>query len=238
MQVDHHGVSMDDADSDVQGPNEKLTGRHRRGAKRLYGDDEDEVAESKRSRGKRPRKVSKEHKPEMNTAMMVDEDGDRITPLRSLSRGKKRDRAEAGSTFGADDEESVSGTESEDGSKARQRRKRRTVSKRKSEVHTRGKKRDRETDWHDVDGEDSDGHKSRTKREKRFSEDEGYQGSDISLGDSQLSRDPLCKGRRIGDEWESSGVQYKVGHNGERLRQALVKKARSKFVMVSNDHLV
>jgi hypothetical protein len=234
MQIDRHGASMDDADSDAPGPNEKVTGRHRRGAKRLYGDDEDEVAESKRTRGKRARKFSKEYKTEASVAMIVDEDGDKVLPLRSLSRGKKRDRAEAGSTFGADDEESLSGTESDDGNKARQRRKRRSVGKRKSEVHARGKKRDRDTDWHDVDDEDSDWHKSRTKREKRYSEDEGYQGSDTSMDNSHLSRDPLCKGRRIGEEWEANGVQYKVGTNGERLRQALVKKARSKFVMVSN----
>ena len=36
----------------------------------------------------------------------------------------------------------------------------------------------------------------------------------------------------IGEEWENNGVRYKIGPNGQRLRQALVKKARQKFVMV------
>ncbi|KAG6854369.1 hypothetical protein C0991_007874 [Blastosporella zonata] len=37
--------------------------------------------------------------------------------------------------------------------------------------------------------------------------------------------------RSIGDEWESNGVKYKIGSNGQRLRQTLVKKERQKFHM-------
>jgi len=50
--------------------------------------------------------------------------------------------------------------------------------------------------------------------------------------DSPVSSDPLCKGKKIGEEWEVSGVRYKVGPNGDRLRLSLVKKERSKFIMV------
>jgi hypothetical protein len=232
-----------DRNADGQNSTEKLKGtegRPKRGAKRVLGDEEDDLTESKRTGGKRLRKISKEHRIEEPDRMVLDDDSENA-PLKSLSRGKKRDRAEAGSTFGGNDDEddSNSGSEDEEGYQIRQRRKRRTVAKRKSEAYSRGRKRDRDADWQDSeDEEDQEWPKSRKKREKRYSEDEGYQGSDVSMDGSQISRDPLCKGRRIGDEWEVSGVQYKVGLNGERLRQALVKKARSKFVMASIDNLV
>ena len=66
------------------------------------------------------------------------------------------------------------------------------------------------------------------KRGKKVSLDEA--ASDVPDG----SQDPLCKGRKIGEEWESNGVQYKVGNEGQRLRLTLVKKARSKYSMVSS----
>ena len=74
-----------------------------------------------------------------------DEDMDDITELKPFSRGRKRDRAEAGSTFGGDDDESSLGNEVDGDSKLRRRRrKRRTVAKRKSEAtYLRGKKKAR-----------------------------------------------------------------------------------------------
>ena len=76
--------------------------------------------------------------------MDIDEDMDDITELKLISRGKKRDCAEAGSTFGGDDDESALDNEGEGDSKLRRRRrKRRTVAKRKSEAtYLRGKKRE------------------------------------------------------------------------------------------------
>ncbi|KAI6024494.1 hypothetical protein EDC04DRAFT_2606406 [Pisolithus marmoratus] len=126
---------------------------------------------------------------------------DEVTELSSIPRGKKRDRAEAGSTFGADDDDDVHNE------KPTYHRKRRSVSKRKSEARPRGRKRDRETE---------------------FPESEGM---DTSMEDTRVSKDPLCGGRKIGEEWEAGAVRYKVGDKGERLRLVLVKKARNKYHM-------
>ena len=169
-----------------------------------------------------------------------DEDEDEVTELQSISRGKKRDRAEAGSTFGGDDEDSPLESEGEGDAQARRRRKRRTVSKRKSDVGTssRGKKRDRDLEEEDSGGEAEDWATRRLSRKNRGKkvkgsaqgDDEERKGSsDVSMDDSVVSKG---KGRRVGDEWESNGVRYKVSPNGQRLRQALVKKARQKFTMV------
>jgi hypothetical protein len=165
----------------------------------------------------------------------LDEGSDHDAAARkSISRGKKRDRAEARSTFGGTDDQSTPESEGDEEEKIRQRMKRRTLTKKRSEVHSRGRKRDRDSSSHGSDGEEDgpNDYTSRKKRGKKLSEDEGYQGSDVSMDDSQISPDPLCQGRHIGEEWEVNDVQYKVGPNGDRLRLALVKKARSKFVMV------
>jgi hypothetical protein len=57
--------------------------------------------------------------------------------------------------------------------------------------------------------------------------------TDPSVEDGQISRDPLCRGRRIGEEWEAHGVLFRVGLDGQRLRRVLVKEDRPKFNMVS-----
>ena len=219
----------------------------KRGSKRGFGEEEEEgdseeVTETKKFRGKRARQVSQE-KTHQSQAIddnmdIDDEELDEITELRSRSRGKKRDRAEAGSTFGGDDEDSAAELEPEDDIKARRRRrKRRTVAKRKSEAsHARGKKRDRETDDEKSDPESEDSSQvkvSRKKRGKRGSDrrdNDHASRSDVSMDESINST--RGKVRAIGEEWESNGIKYKVGLNGQRLRQALVKQARQKFVMV------
>lgn len=157
------------------------------------------------------------------------EDIDEITELPSIPRGKKRDRAEAGSTFGADDEEEV---QSE---KLTRHRKRRSMFKRKSEDYLRGKKRDREVESPESEGEAgviesaSRGDQRASRRKKRAS----YESkADTSIESTRISKDPLCGDRKIGEEWEADGVRYKVGSNGERLRLTLVKKARNKYHMV------
>jgi len=193
----------------------------RRGAKRGHGDDD---AGTKRARHKRPRKHSNNH-------TVKDGQENRDPKSTSISRGRKRDRAEAGSTFG----DGVAGSDSEQGDKIRPTMKRRAMTKKKSEVYSRGQKRDRDAAAHESQDEEDAGlsksHISRKKRGKKLSEDEGYQGSDVSMEGSSMSQSHL-HGRRIGEEWEVNGVQYKIGPNGDRLRQELVKKARSKFLMV------
>jgi hypothetical protein len=188
----------------------------RRSAKRVLGDDEVEGVGERRK--KRDRKQS----------VVIDLDqheemGDGEVPQSPKARGKKRERR-------VEDEE---GPASGDEEKSRKGRKRRTMQKRKSDVASEEKgKRKREQDA-EVDRDE--GPSKRTSRKKSSKkatvEDEKDEESDVSI-DSPVSQDPLCKGRRIGEKWEVNGVKYKVGINGERLRQTLVKRARSKFVMV------
>ncbi|KAJ3509761.1 hypothetical protein NLJ89_g5043 [Agrocybe chaxingu] len=212
----------------------------KRGSKRGIRDEEDseEVNESKKARGKRARKVSQEkaaHHYQGDQSMDVDEEeeADEITELKSNFRGKKRDRAEAGSTFGGDDDDdSAAEREAEGNSKVRKGRKRRTVAKRKSEAsYIRGKKRERGQEDGGSDSDDSFPNKksSRKKKGKRASHIEHRDSkSDISIDESTTS---TKKGREIGEEWESNNVKYKIGPNGQKLRLTLVKKARQKFVM-------
>ncbi|CAA7258513.1 unnamed protein product [Cyclocybe aegerita] len=212
----------------------------KRGSKRGIRDEDDneEVNESKKARGKRARKVSQEkaaHHYQGDQSMDVDEEeeADEITELKSNFRGKKRDRAEAGSTFGGDDDDdSAAEREAEGNSKVRKGRKRRTVAKQKSEAsYIRGKKRERGQEDGGSDSDDSSSNKksSRKKKGKRASHIERRDSkSDISIDESTTS---TRKGREIGEEWESNNVKYKIGPNGQKLRLTLVKKARQKFVM-------
>ncbi|KAF8076700.1 hypothetical protein FPV67DRAFT_1777134 [Lyophyllum atratum] len=210
-----------------------------RGSKRVFGDENDnEDAFLSAPRDKRQRKFSLDKSSQLVAEDMdIDEDEDDIGELRSSIRGRKRDRAEAGSTFGGDDDDSAHEAEEEDESKARRRhRKRRTYAKRKSDagVSSRGQKRDRDLAGEgESEVEYDDGltlKVSRKKRGKRSVSSEQDDRSDISMDESQVS---ASRGRpkQIGDEWESNGVKYKIGPNGQRLRQTLVKKARQKFNM-------
>ena len=251
-EVDHPKKSRVEGEELIDGDEDPEWEEHRhipqRGSKRVLAE-EDEIGDplSKRTRDKRARKVSLENAPshQSDDDMEIDEneDDDEVAELKSISRGKKRDRAEAGSTFGGDDEDSAHEVEAEEDSKARRRRrKRRTVGKRKSDAGSslRGQKRDRDIEEDDSDFEGVNGgllKVSRKKRGKRSAstslqdEEEGRGGSDLSVDESQASSSRE-RGRRIGDEWESNGVMFKIGPNGQRLRQALIKKARQKFNMV------
>jgi hypothetical protein len=240
------GEELIDGDEDPEW--EEYRQAPQRGSKRVLADEDEneDIFLSKRARDKRARKVSLENAPLYhNDNMEIDDDeaDDEVAELKAISRGKKRDRAEAGSTFGGDDEDSVHEAEIEDDVKARRRhRKRRTVGKRKSDAGSslRGKKRDRDVGDGDSDLESLDGELlkvSRKKRGKRSAstslqdDEERRAGSDLSMDESQTSS-RRGRGRRIGDEWESNGVMFKIGPNGQRLRQALIKKARQKFSMV------
>jgi len=224
----------DDAEFDDLAP--------KRGSKRNAHDEEDnEAFETKKSRGKRARKVSSTEVAPQDDMDVDDEEADEITELKPTLRGKKRDRAEAGSTFGGDEENSDLDVEAAEGEeKSRRRRKRRTVAKRKSEASfIRGRQ-------YGMNGEDEHSEKQsdedspgrisarRKRKSKRTSDavrrNHEYAASDVSMDESTTST--KSKVRNIGDEWESNGIKYKIGPNGQRLRQTLVKKARQKFIMV------
>ena len=202
------GVQRAEADIiDHMEVDEASPAQPKRGAKRLASVEEDEGFESARAigRGKRARKASSQD------------------PILKAMRGKKRDRAEAGSTVGGDD---FAEDDIEDKHRSQRRRR---IGNKKSVGNLRGQKRAREHDSSESDNEsDSTSRRSaRNKRGKRSPREE-----DWTSDDGLVSHDPLCNGRPIGEEWESNGVLYKVGPNGQRLRQALVKKSRSRFPMV------
>lgn len=156
---------------------------------------------------------------------------DEVTETKAVARGKKRDRAEAGSTFGGDDDDDIRN------GRISHHRKRRTILRRRIEVPARGQKRDREAESPESEGNGGGPETSRRRiqhsSKKRGKKAASLEVSEISVEDPRVSRDPLCSGRRVGDEWEADGVQYRVGDKGERLRLTLVRKARSKYHMVS-----
>lgn len=205
------------------------------GAEDDHDDEGTETRTVMTRRGKRARKVSSERVVDLSMDVDVDVDVDEamddVAELKPL-RGKKRDRAEAGSSFGAEDDDEEVRAENEaaveqeddevDSKLRRRRRKRRTVAKRKSDA----KKRDRQ----DEDGSEESSPSSRKVRSRRHDRPSlSREKSDISMDESVTfsSKRP----REIGEEWESNGVRYKIGPNGQRMRQALVKKARQKFLM-------
>ncbi|KAM6496188.1 hypothetical protein JOM56_008894 [Amanita muscaria] len=230
MDIDQGSLVADRLRSSDTEPLERAT--FKRGSKREYGDadETEDVLESKRVREKRARKVSLE-KAILDEEMEVDENEfeDENTDCGQVSRGKKRDREEAGSTFGGDDEDRSESEDAEDDTTTRRRsRKRRSVAKRKSDLATitRGKKRDRDIDEETSD-EGSDRGYAQTSARKRRNKKEGISDEDVSMEESPAKG----KGRKIGEEWTSNGVLCKIGPNGQRLRQALVKKARQKYHM-------
>jgi hypothetical protein len=154
-----------------------------------------------------------------------DEDRDQLMELDMIPRGQKRDRAEADSTFGADEDSPQT-----QGRKVRRR-------KRKSGIETaepdmRGTKRSLEVESTlDSDGDDRRSYvKISRKRGKRRQPDES--ATDESMDDSSIQVDQACGDRRIGEEWHANGQLWRVGPRGQRQRQALIKKRRSRYSMV------
>ncbi|KAG7447589.1 uncharacterized protein BT62DRAFT_783188 [Guyanagaster necrorhizus] len=204
----------------------------KRGNKRGFGDepegDSEEIMLSEWAREKRPRKVSRGHEAVASDEdMEVDED--EIAEVLATPRGRKRDRVEAGPSFNEEDE----AEEVEPKSRGRKRR-----NKRRSDVGVKLRGTKRERDINDEEmldiAEESSAQLSRKKRGKRaqaVQEDEDEHGryANISI---DVSPDRANR-REIGEEWESNGVRYKVGPNGQRLRQALIKKAGQRYIMVS-----
>lgn len=200
----------------------------KRGFKRQARQEEDEnLSSSPKKSGKRARRQSKKHREQEVEEDENDQVMD-IDPASSL-RGKKRDRAEAGSTFGGEDD-SPTGHER----KSRRRKRKSLATADGSEGLSRGTKRSHDLEsTMDSDEEHLSRSKASRKRGKRTIT-EPDDSTDISMDDIRVVRDPACGGRKTGEEWEVNGQRYKVGPDGRRLRQALVKKRRSRYSMVSN----
>lgn len=197
-----------------------------RGAKRLASpNDEDDFDDSfvTQRRDKRARKISREHPPIPEDDVMVDAEVDVMDESHTSPRGKKRDRGDAASTFGGDEDSLID--DSDD--KHKRNRRRRTVSSRKPRGQKRGRESHTFESGSDEEVEFSSTRGSRKKRGKKVVAQE-----DSPFFEPPYSTDPLCKGRRVGEEWEISGTKYKVGPNGDRLQQALVKRKRPKYKMV------
>jgi hypothetical protein len=192
----------------------------------------------------------------MDVDSSLDHDDDETTPLaegpdslmemdslpfaRRYDRGKKRDRAEAGSTFGGEsgDEDTRSEITLKTSRKDRKRRDLRKSGLRHSDLaaldesegsiagstrrHSHGNSR-----------------KGRSKRDKDSTRATSTAGSgtdvDMDLQRSNfgpgISTDPLCNGRTIGEEWEVHGQKFRVGPNGQRLRLELVRRTKTRYLM-------
>ena len=200
-----------------------------RGAKRLASPDENDNFDDNfvtQRRDKRARKVSREHPPIPEDDLMVDAEADVADESHTSPRGKKRDRGDAASTFGGDEDLLVEDPDEEH----KRNRRRRTVSTRKP----RGRKRGRES--HALEsGSEGEVELSSTRGSRKKRGKKAVAQEDSPFFEQPYSTDPLCKGRRVGEEWEIGGTKYKVGPNGDRLQQALVKRKRPKYKMVCAD---
>ncbi|KAF9782740.1 hypothetical protein BJ322DRAFT_168367 [Thelephora terrestris] len=217
--------SDEDHQMDIEGEGGVVPAR---GAKRLASpDDEDDFDDSfvTQRRDKRARKVSREHPPIPEDDVMVDAGAYVMDESHTSPRGKKRDRGDAASTFGGDGDALM---DDSDGDHKRNRR-RRTVSTRRP----RGQKRGRESHAFES-GSDEEVELSSTRGSRKKRGKKAVAQEDPSSFEPPYSTDPLCRGRRVGEEWEICGTKYKVGPNGDRLQQALVKRKRPKYKMPSD----
>ncbi|KAI0068671.1 hypothetical protein BV25DRAFT_1986254 [Artomyces pyxidatus] len=188
------------------------------------GDDGDLESNQGSRHDKRRRKVSNR---QAKAAVLDVEDvemGDEVSEMELSQRGKKRDRAEAASMYGDDDSSFLDDQDEDRPNRHRRRKQRHSI------VVLRGQKRGRDIDASDSES-DRDDRRTRGKASRQRHGLSSISDTDVSMDDAQFSHDPLCKGRRIGEEWESYGVQFKVGPNGQRLRKVLVKEDRPKFSM-------
>lgn len=205
------------------------TSKAKRGSKRQAGGDDEEANDSakKKASSKRARRQSRKTG-EGVQPMDEDENGDQLMDLDPVSRGKKRDRAEAGSVFGGDDDSPVDNRK-----KARRRKRKSSLHAMEVDSESRGTKRSYDIES-TVDSDDDELFqrvKPSRKRGKRLP-DMDEDSTDMSMDGTTVSRDPACGGRNVGEEWQANGQNYKVGPDGRRMRQALVKKRRSRYSMV------
>jgi hypothetical protein len=95
---------------------------------------------------------------------------------------------------------------------------------------SRGKKRDRD------DGEPGDQESESPpvrKRGREHTKQGLAKGGDVEkMTEAKLVVDPLCGGRKLGEEWESGGLKFKVGPDGRRLQCGTVLEKRPKYHMV------
>ena len=198
-------------DGDMDVDESPVAARGQRGAKRVASLGEDGFDSGRQKRGKRARRGAPK-----------DDDEDVDGASGTTPRGKKRDR---GMSFGTD-EYAVDGED-----KSHRPRRRRVVSQKKSPSEaSRGKKRGRELDAMNSDDEYSDTSSRRAARHKRGKKASAANRDNVDKDD--VSLDPLCGGRYVGEQWEVNGEVFKVGPNGSRLRQTLAKQTRSRFHMV------
>ncbi|KAL5527183.1 hypothetical protein ACEPAG_5974 [Sanghuangporus baumii] len=194
---------------------ENATSRPSRGSKRQAASDEDISVNGtiEKKAGKRARRLSKK----VEEVIDVDENDEHMD-VDPILRGKKRDRTEADSSFGGDDELA--------GSRSRKTRRQ----KRKSSLSTdldpvtpkRGTKRS-------FEGESTLGSEDGSKSPRKRGKHTPKESHDVSAAES--TSDTSCAGRSIGEEWHANGVTYKVGPDGQRLRQVLLRKRASRYSM-------
>lgn len=210
------------------------TSEANRGSKRQAGGDDEEANDSvkKKAGSKRARRQSRKTGDSVKP-MDEDENGDLLMDLDTVSRGKKRDRAEAGSVFAGDDD-----SPADNRKKARRRKRKSSLHTMEVDIESRGTKRSYDIES-TVDSDDEElFHRAKPsrKRGKRLP-DMDDDSTDMSIDGTTVAKDPACGGRKVGEEWQANGQNYKVGPDGRRLRQALVKKRRSRYSMVSRRKL-
>lgn len=204
-----------------------------RGHKRQAGVDDDEFDQSeKKEREKRARKGPRGNKLPFSDG--APGSSGNFHDLISSHRGIKRNRFEAGSTFGGDDDLLLV-----NGKKSRRRQ------------HRSGKEDDeslvlaKRTSNLSSTAEDDDTAimnqrlqtgkiKKKGKQRADFTGEE--LSSDISMSEDRLMADTFCRGHNIGEEWEVNGQKWKVGQDGRRLRLALLNRKRSRYSMVLNSY--
>ncbi|KAL5530521.1 hypothetical protein ACEPAF_6779 [Sanghuangporus sanghuang] len=198
----------------IDGKANTITGPSR-GSKRQAASDEDISINGTIGKkvGKRARRQSKK----VEEVIDVDENGEHMD-VDPILRGKKRDRTEADSSFGGDDE--LAGSRSR--KTRRQGRKSNLSADLDSATPKRGTKRSYE-------GESTLGSEDGSKSPRKRGKHTPKESHDASVAESMS--DASCAGRSIGEEWHANGVTYKVGPDGQRLRQVLLRKRASRYSM-------
>lgn len=91
---------------------------------------------------------------------------------------------------------------------------------------TRGQKRDREDVESSFDADELE--PNLLDQVKKPARKRGRDNASID----HISLDPLCRGHKVGEEWDAGHVRYKVGTDGQRLRRGTVQEVRVKYQMV------
>ncbi|KAJ7591460.1 hypothetical protein C8J56DRAFT_563733 [Mycena floridula] len=214
------GEEFIDGDEDAEWQKNRASHGPNRVSKRqlIDGDSEDFIA-SKRTKDNRTQGP-------LDDSTLSDDDMEVDDEMAPVSvRGQKRHRTENGSPVGSVDD--AEQPEEVDGQSRRRKRR----NKRRSDVGvtSRGQKRDRDAEQ--SSSEENEAPKlSRKKRGKKSQvasqeEPDDEKASDISMDDASP------RGRKVGETWESNGVEYKLGPDGVRLRKCLMRKDQPKFNM-------